>query len=154
MAPFFLKKLSLRLHEIPASGETVPLTDLGTHCRGALFLDAAEHITPELTAEIDRISHSFPGFHFGRYDLRAPNVEDFRAGRDLKILELNGVTSEATHIYDPKHGLLHAYRTLREQWTHCFEIGAKNAALGHAPSSIADIRARLHAFREKPGFEA
>ena len=154
MAPFFLDKLTSKLHSIPASGETVHLTSLGTHSRGALFLDGAGHITPALTAEIERISRTFPGFHFGRYDLRVPSLEDFHAGRNLKILELNGVTSEATHIYDPAHGLLHAYRTLRHQWRHCFEIGQKNAAAGHPPATFSEIRTRLHAFREKPVFEA
>ena len=154
MAPFFLDRHTSTLQTIPASGETVSLTSLGTHCRGALFLDGAEHITPGLTAEIDRISRTFPGFHFGRYDLRVPSLEDFRAGRNIKILELNGVTSEATHIYDPSHGLLYAYQVLRDQWRHCFEIGQKNAAAGHPPATVAEIRTRLHAFREKPTFEA
>ena len=47
------------------------------------------------------------------------------------IVELNGLTSEATHIYDPKNGLLDAYRVLFRQWSLAFEIGAQNRALGH-----------------------
>jgi len=45
---------------------------------------------------------------------------------------LNGVTSEATSIYDPKHGLMHAYRTLAEQWRLAYGIGQYNLDNGGA----------------------
>ncbi len=119
-----------RLDEIPAAGESVQLVEIGNHCRGAIFLDAREHLTPELESAIDAMARGFEGFFFGRFDLRAPSLEHFRAGLGLKILELNGVTSEATHIYAPGASLLAAYRTLFEQWRLAFEIGAANVALG------------------------
>jgi hypothetical protein len=60
-----------------------------------------------------------------------------QAGRGFRIVELNGATSEATHIYDPKHnaiaGPLLAWRTLFEQWSLMFAIGAANRAAGHRP---------------------
>jgi len=48
----------------------------------------------------------------------------------MKIVELNGVTSEATHIYDPKLSLFGAYRVLFEQWRIAFEIGYLNRTRG------------------------
>ena len=92
-----------------------------------------------LEAAIERISQCYLGFYFGRYDLRAASVGDLMAGRNFKILELNGVTSEATHIYDPRHGLLYAYRTLFEQWRMAFEIGAANRACGAVVTSLAGL---------------
>ncbi|CAN5422076.1 hypothetical protein BH23VER1_BH23VER1_11400 [soil metagenome] len=153
MARFFLTKHGDALASVPAAGEVVPLTEVGTHCRGALFLDASHHLTPELETAIDQISKSFPGTHFGRYDLRVPSLADLRAGRNLQILELNGVSSEATHIYDPKHGLLYAYRTLFHQWRLCFAIARQNVALGARPATLADLLARLRQFRRKVPFE-
>jgi hypothetical protein len=139
MAPFFISQLGARLLEVPRAGERVALTDVGTHCRGALFLDGGEHLTEPLRKSIDRISRGYEGFYFGRYDIRVPNEVDFQEGLNLKVLELNGVTSESTNIYDPKHGLWHAYRTLFKQWRIAFEIGARNRRVGIRPSSVIDL---------------
>lgn len=126
MARFLLDKHRKRASEVPAKGERVQLVEIGTHCRGAMFLNGSWIKTPELEASIDEISRSFEGFYFGRFDIRTPSVDDFREGRNFKIVELNGVTSEATHIYDPRNSLIGAYRVLFEQWRLAFEIGSKN----------------------------
>ncbi len=133
LAPMFLKRHRERLGEVPAAGERVQLVDTGTHARGALFLDGSQHLTPELAAAVDRISKSFQGFHFGRYDLRAPSLEDFRAGRNLKIIELNGLTAQSTHVYDPKNSTWYCYRTLMRQWRLAFEVALRNYQAGHKP---------------------
>jgi len=132
----YVDQLKEEIHRIPSRGESVRLVDVGSHCRGAIFLDGEDLITPELCSEIDRISKSIDGFFFGRYDLRAPSEDDLRQGKNLRILEINGVTSEATHIYDPNHGLLEAYRVLFAQWKLAFEIGAIHRARGHRPPSL------------------
>src|SRR5262249_53508859 len=95
--------------------------------------------TPELETSIDEISQSYDGFHFGRFDIRTPSIEDFRAGRNFKIVELNGVTSEATHIYDPRNNLFAAYRVLFAQWKLAFEIGAKNRQRGIKSTSAWEL---------------
>ena len=145
MSDFFLRKNSERIQEVPAAGESVQLVEIGTHCRGAIFLDGGDTITPELEEVIDRIARTFDGFFFGRFDIRVPSRQDFRAGRNMKIVELNGVTSEATHIYDPKLSLFDAYRVLFEQWRIAFEIGDFNRARGTRPTSVTDL---LKAARE------
>ncbi len=123
MAPTHLSRHAERLDSIPEKGQTVELVDIGTHSRGALFMDGADIWTPELSATFDRISKTFDGFYFGRYDVRTTDIEGFKKGQDFKIIELNGVTSEATHIYDPNNSLFSAYRTLFDQWRIAFEIG-------------------------------
>lgn len=136
MAGYYMEANFERLDDIPAIAERVQLVEIGNHCRGTVFLDAGEHRTPELEAAIEALARGFDGFYFGRFDLRVPTVEQFRAGVGLKILELNGVTSEATHIYAPGSSLFSAYRTLFEQWRLAFEIGAANAALGAKPTNL------------------
>ena len=115
------------------------LVEIGTHCRGAIFLDGGYAITPVLEGTIDQIAQTFNGFFFGRFDIRVPSVEDFMAGKNMKIVELNGVTSEATHIYDPKLSLSEAYRVLFRQWRIAFEIGHLNRARGVRPSSLLEL---------------
>ena len=63
----------------------------------------------------------------------------------MKIVELNGVTSEATHIYDPKLSLFDAYRVLFEQWRIAFEIGDLNRARGTRAQRVREL---LRAVRE------
>jgi pimeloyl-ACP methyl ester carboxylesterase/membrane protein DedA with SNARE-associated domain len=142
-------KLGDRLDTVPAAGEPVLLTDLGTHCRGAIFLDGGHHKTADLEAVIHEVSSSFAGFYFGRYDLKAPSLEDFRAGRALRVLELNGVTSEATSIYDPKNSLWHAYRVLFEQWRLAFEIGHRNRQRGEPVTSVGELLRLLTSYQPK-----
>ncbi len=146
MARFFLRQFAGRLNEVPAVGEPVALSELGTHCRGALFLDGGDQVTPELTAAVDAVSRRYDGFHFGRYDLRAESVEAMRAGR-FKVIELNGVTSEATSMYDPRHPVWHGWRTLCRQWRLAFEIGAANRRAGARVWTWKELRQVLREHR-------
>ncbi len=143
MAPYHFRRHHDRLMDVPRFGERVALVEVGTHCRGALFLDGSAVRSPALASVIDRISKRFEGFYFGRYDIRTPSLEDFRQGRNFKIVELNGVTSEATHIYQPGNSIWNAYRTLMRQWRIAFEIGAANRSRGVQPSSARRLLAAL-----------
>ncbi len=145
MADFYLRKNSEQTQHVPAAGERVQLVEIGTHCRGAIFLDGGDTITPALEETIDRIARCFDGFFFGRFDIRVPSRRDLMAGRNIKIIELNGVTSEATHIYDPKFSLFDAYGVLFQQWRIAFEIGDLNRARGTHPTPV---RALFQAIRE------
>ncbi|MBV9643558.1 MAG: hypothetical protein JO334_08295, partial [Verrucomicrobia bacterium] len=147
MADFYLRNNCERAHDVLAAGEKVQLVEIGTHCRGAIFLDGSYAITPTLEATIERIASTFDGFFFGRFDIRVPTVEDFMSGQNLKIIELNGVTSEATHIYDPKRSLVDAYRVLFEQWRIAFEIGHKNRERGVRPSSVTELFRMIRDYR-------
>jgi len=145
MSDFYLRKNAERIQEVPAAGERVQLVEIGTHCRGAIFLDGGDTNTPALEDVIDRVAKTFDGFFFGRFDIRVASRQDFMAGCNIKIVELNGVTSEATHIYDPKLSLFDAYRALFQQWRIAFEIGDSNRARGIRPASVGDL---LDASRE------
>ena len=142
-APIHLERLADRLDEVPPPGVRVPLVEVGNHCRGTEFRDGRALATPELERRIDEIARALDGFYFGRFDLRAPSVEEFRAGHGLAVLEVNGVTSEATHIYEPGASLLAAWRTLRAQWRLAFEIGAENVARGVRTTPARDLLALL-----------
>ncbi|MEO1086132.1 MAG: SNARE-like domain protein, partial [Acidobacteriota bacterium] len=89
----------------------------------------------------------FDGFHFGRFDLRAPSYDHFQRGEGIYALELNGVSSEATHIYDPKHSLFEAWAILGRQWRHAYAIGDANRRAGHAPLSVGDVVELIRAYR-------
>ena len=130
LARLYLEQNAGRLAEVPAAGQEVQLVEIGNHCRGAIFLDGTHLRTRELETRIERVSRRFEGFYFGRYDVIVPSEEHLRRGEDLKVIELNGATSEATHIYDPRYGVVSAWRTLFRQWRLLFEIAAENRARG------------------------
>jgi len=151
MADYYLRNNSERTQDVPVPGEMVQLVEIGTHCRGAIFLDGTYGKTPALEETIDRIAGKFGGFFFGRFDIRVPTVEDFMSGQNLKVIELNGVTSEATHIYDPKLSLIDAYRVLFEQWRIAFEIGHRNREQGVRPSSLMELMRTIRDYRQLAG---
>ncbi len=150
MAPTYLEKQASRLREIPDKGESVQLVELGTHARGAYFHDGAALVTPELTEAVERVTRAFAGFYFGRYDVRSDSTEAFRRG-EFRVIELNGVTSEATSIYDPSYGLFRAYRTLFAQWRLAFAIGAENRGRGVEPTGIAELLRSVGRYRQTSG---
>jgi len=126
---------------IPAEGEAVRLSEIGSHSGGAIFLDARAYWTEELERAVDAAAKAHPGFHLGRFDVRSASIEDLRAGR-FRILELNGVTAEPAHIYDPAVSLGEAYRALAAQWRAAWEIGIANRADGAPAVSVREILRR------------
>lgn len=141
-AKTFLDRHADRRSEVLAPGEHFRLGVIGNHCRGTLFRDGRHLQADELEARMDQIARKFDGgngFFFGRFDVRYSNVDRFRAGEDLAIIELNGISSESTALYDPRHSLLDAYRELYGQWKLLFAIGAANVERGIPAASWRDL---------------
>ena len=141
-AGVFLQRHGALRECVPAAGQVVPLVRAGNHAQGTQFFDGRHLATPALEARIDAIAKAFDGFYFGRFDVRYADAADLMAGRGFAIVELNGVTSEATHIYDPAASLWRAWLTLMRQWSLAFVIGAANRRRGHRPATLGRL-ARL-----------
>jgi membrane protein DedA with SNARE-associated domain len=135
----YLAHNATHLETVPVKGETVPIIDIGTHSRGAVFLDGNWLKTRELEDRIDAICRGFDGFYFGRFDIRVARFDELKAGRNFKIVELNGVTSESTNIYDPRYTIFEAYRILFRQWRIAFEIGKANRDRAVEPTRIGKL---------------
>ena len=141
VAQQYLDRNRDRVGETPAKGEQVSLVDIGTHSRGAIFSDGEGLRSPELERTVDAICKGVEGFYFGRFDIRSESFTKMSAG-DFKIIELNGVTSESTNIYDLRYSLIDAYRILFAQWKIAFMIGSENVKSGVRPASLRQF-ARL-----------
>lgn len=147
-AGVYCENLRGRLDEIPAKGERLALTTTGNHARGCRFEDGADLITPGFSGRIDRIARSWRGpggeaFDFGRFDVRCSSEDDLRAGRGLAVIELNGVTSEATNLYDPSWSARRSLGVLAEQWSIAFELGAARMRRGARPLGLFGLIAVL-----------
>jgi membrane protein DedA with SNARE-associated domain len=141
IAAVYEKLTKQPLDGVPCSGERVQLVEVGSHCRGAVFLNSTSLKTETLERAIDTISKAHPGFFFGRSDVRVPSVEALQKGESLKIIELNGVSAEPAHIYDPSISLFAAYRVMFRHWRVAFEIGSVNRARGAQPMGLWDFTA-------------
>jgi hypothetical protein len=149
-ATLFLRRHRQDAARVLGQGERFQLAIAGNHAQGTVFRDGFHLLTPALAARIDTIARAYPGFFVGRFDIRYRNVEDFKAGRDLAIVELNGASAESTNIYDPGASLLDAYRQLFRQWSIVFAIGAANRAEGvraSSPRRLFDL-VRAHLLRK------
>ncbi len=135
----FSSRLREQWRRVPSPGERVALGMAGNHCQGTEFLDGAWLATPELARRIDAISRQVPGFNFGRFDVRYSDRGRFMAGMDVHVVELNGVTSEATHIYDPSASLIDGWRTLMRQWSLAFAIGEEHRQRGLRPPALGEL---------------
>jgi hypothetical protein len=132
-----LKKLGRTASLIPSKGENVRLVFVGNHCRGSTFRDGLSVVTPALTAQIDAIARDIPDLYFSRIDLRYGSIDDLRAGKNFKIIEINGSGSEATHIWDPAMTIRKAYTTQFFHYGESFKIGAAiRATQGLRPTSL------------------
>ncbi len=147
MASTYFSINAPRLLVVPEAGQSVNLVELGTHCRGAIFLDGSWARSPALEDAFERISRRYEGFYFGRYDVRVSAPDELPSGRGFKVIELNGLTSEATHIYDPRTRLLEAWGVLFEQWRLAFAIGARNREGGARVWTIAELAHEVRAYK-------
>jgi hypothetical protein len=138
-AGVFFERHRASLGRVLGAGERLTLGEVGNHCQGTLFRDGEALWSAELDARIDDIARDVPGFFIGRFDVRYTNVERFKDGEDLSIIELNGVTAEPTDVYDPQRSLLSSYRALFEQWRLVFEIGSANLSRGHCGASASRL---------------
>jgi membrane protein DedA with SNARE-associated domain len=139
MADIYLRRLGTRRMEVPPEGDRVKLVEAGNHAQGCVFQDGWRLWSAALEDRIDSLSRSLTGFHIGRYDVRYASEEDFRSGRNFKVIELNGATAESTNIYDSNFGLWRAYRVLFRQWSLVYAIGAANRAAGWRPDPVGAV---------------
>ena len=125
--------------KIPDNGETVLLEPIGNHCRGTRFINYNHIIDQQLHDIFDSISRPIDGFYYGRYDLKVKSVHDLKKGNFIKIMELNGASSEPGHIYDSNYSLPSAYKDLMNHWKRLADISAVNIKNGLKPVSFGVI---------------
>ena len=111
----YFKKTSIA-KTVLTKNESLEISSIGNHARGATFYDESFRINEQLEAFIDSITCKIEGFHYGRFDIRFESWELLEQGKNWKIIELNGANSEPTHIYDPKHSYIFAIREFYRHW--------------------------------------
>ncbi|NGP87978.1 alpha/beta fold hydrolase [Fodinibius halophilus] len=149
MAKYHLRENEDHLYDVPEQGEEVTIVDLGTHARGAVFEEGSDLITDKLTEAMEQICKPVSGYYFGRFDIKAPSQEKLKNGEQLTVLEVNGVSSESTNIYDQRYSFWDAQQVLMKQWKLAFEIGKQNYLNGVDPTPTFTFLNRVfHAIKK------
>lgn len=147
-----LEKISQRLGSameyVPMDGEHMLLEPIGNHARGTKFLSGMHLIDEALTSVFDEITDHFTGYHFVRYDLRTTSMEDLRQGRNIRILEINGVGAEAAHVYDPAYSKRKAYRDFFHLWKVIYKIARTNHKAGVPYMTWRETQKRLRELKQ------
>ncbi|WP_428656957.1 hypothetical protein [Runella sp.] len=149
-ARFAMEELQERVKEawndVVPNGQRRYLQPIGNHCLGTKFLNANHLINQRLVHVFDQIALPIEGFYYGRFDLKVSSLEDFYAGNNIKILELNGATSEPGHVYDPNYSLWKAYRDIMHNMRIVADISAANIRLGVKPTPLGQLLQTSRAF--------
>lgn len=139
LAHLYTQRHKDQLQQVLEPGQPFRLAFAGSHSRGAIFRDGRYLITDRLTEAFDKVSKDIQGFYFGRFDVRFANEQSFVNGDDFRIVEVNGISSEAAHIWDSESSLREVYKTLFTQYNTLFAIGAMNRKRGHRPGTLRQV---------------
>ncbi len=123
------------LERVPGVGERVRVEPIGNHCRGTIFWNAEVLRTPELEGAVERLIGATTGLYYGRLDVRSDSEEILRAG-GFTVIELNGVSSEPGHIYDPAWSIWRCWAELVRHVRHIGKISEQLHAQGVEPETL------------------
>jgi hypothetical protein len=136
---YLYEDLFIRIHReqinrVLTKGEELLLSVIGNHSKGTRFVNGNHLIDQDLNAFMDRICKPMEGFYYGRLDIKYEDHELLLRGENFKVIEVNGIISEPTHIYDASHenaSFLNALKTINSHWKIMSEIAHINHHRNH-----------------------
>ena len=117
----------LDVSRVPSVGEEVCLSFIGSHTLGCKFTDDSDLLTPALESTILDFFATQPGYNFGRVDVKAKDEASLQRG-EFVIIEVNGVASLPTHMFDPKYSIRESYRIFLSHAKSLVAIAKQNKA--------------------------
>lgn len=115
------------INEVPRKGKNIVLTAIGNHCKGTQFKNGNRLITDELTSIINEIEQQIDGWFYGRLDIKYDTFEKLLNDKKFKILEINGIISEPTHVFDAStYSYFDALKAIRKHWKILYQVSVIN----------------------------
>jgi hypothetical protein len=108
--------------------EELTLSVIGNHSKGTQFINGNYLIDHNLEKLINDICKNIEGWYYGRLDIKYESYEQLLQGKDFKILEINGIISEPTHIYDASFkgaSYFKALKSINQHWSIMGKIARK-----------------------------
>lgn len=123
----FKKALSNQIDPtyVPKVNEHYLLSYVGNHAQGTVFYSLMPEDTSKIIAQLLKVIATLPGFNYGRFDVRADSQAELINGNFI-VLEVNGIDSLSTNIFDPSWSVIDAYKKLYEQYSLLISIADQN----------------------------
>lgn len=142
----FLKRKDL--DRILRRGQTVRFSSIGSHAFGCKYTDETKLTTPSLMKALHALLDDFPGFNFGRIDVKASSPRALQEGK-FSLIEVNGVDAFPSSMYDPSFSVFKAFSIFLRQGYTLVRIAQEHR---HEPMDILPtgtlLRKALRAKRE------
>ena len=140
------KNFGEQWNEVIQKNRKIILEPIGNHNRGTEFRNANHLVNENLCKVFDQMSAEMPGFYFGRFDIKTPSLDHLMQEKEFKVLEINGVGGEPTHIYDPQSTFINAWRDLCHVWRTAAKIAQINFQQGVPKPSFAEAYTKWKAY--------
>jgi len=128
---------NLNLDTVPEAGDRVILEPIGNHCRGTDFVDECSRIDESIDKIFNSKLQDLKGVRYCRLDIRSKSWAAVKIG-EFKIMEINGVSAEPGHIYDPSVPLSQAYKDLFHHWSEMSSIAGEELKGGDSFEALMD----------------
>lgn len=135
------------LTKIPAPGENILLEPVGNHAKGTKFISGNHLADDSMKQAFEHLCRQINGVYYGRFDLKYDSEDALRRG-EFKVMELNGVTSDPAHIYDPHYGGFRAIRDFWRHWTIIFKLHRALKSAGVNPTPLSEVWKFGKAYRQ------
>ncbi len=141
------KKFPKQWNQVLPEGYKIVLEDIGNHNRGTKFINGNELADDTLHKVFDTLNSEMNGFYYGRFDLKTKSLDHLRRGGEFKILEINGVGGEPTHVYDPSLTLWDAWKDMLHIWKIGYIIACENIKKGCDKPTFQEANSKWKAFK-------
>ncbi|GGH00515.1 D-alanine--D-alanine ligase [Polaribacter pacificus] len=129
-------------------GEKLQLTEIGNHSKGTQFINGNHLINNKLELIFTQLNKQIKGWYYGRLDIKYSSIEALEQGQ-FKVLELNGILAEPTHMYDANsYTYFKALKEMRKHWKQLYLIARYNHDVKKVPyrsvtGLLKDVRALI-----------
>jgi hypothetical protein len=132
-----------RWDEILPANEILVLESVGNHCRGTTFLNRNDMKDENLAVVMGQLLSAMPEVYYGRFDMRVGSWRELKEGKNIRVLEFNGTSSDPAHIYQPGYSLWKAYKDMAHHWSVMRRIALENRERGCRSVTFREIIAAL-----------
>ncbi|SFS74754.1 ATP-grasp domain-containing protein [Lutibacter maritimus] len=120
-----------KLDVVYKKNEEILLNVIGNHSKGTQFINGNHLINSNLITILNDLNKNIDGWCYGRIDVKYNTFDELLKGENFKVLEINGIIAEPTHIYDASKGTyFDALLSIKKHWQLIYKIGTSNKKLG------------------------
>lgn len=120
----YVKNRFKNMMQVPKTGEEISLVNVSGHGSEERYYNREDLITPEVTDSFNSLVGK-NNFRFGRFDVRAENLEEFKKGKFVVLEANSGPDAIALHALDPEFSASKKLKIFIQEYRHAFAIAKK-----------------------------